>query len=354
MYAHGALRREALELYAQALPCPSTHLDIEANWVSMADWCQSHNVTLRRDATRGQVGRRPQIAEIPDVIVAPMLAWTPVVDEGKSIFSGFEKATIPLRRNYAAAPLLMSGAHRAALRLPRKIETIRGAALLLGGHPDSTRNTVDFMGALAVAEHFDLAGDARIVVSSELQPQQREMLSELSIDASRLLPLDTDSVVRFEKLIVPTRLSSARTWVDPMLPEWYRLRLAGKRPMAVSSKTLLVGAQISNFDEAAAALKEPDVVDLRQLSMADVIDRYASASVIVAPLGDALSYMVLAAPGTRVVALECASSAEELRRTEALAAACGHRLSFVRCSKADAADYYFVPPAELTRALAGH
>jgi hypothetical protein len=361
LYGSGALKSRATTMYAEAYPCPASHADVEASWISMADWCDQRGIPLTRATDLGRVGRRPMVAEIPNAIVSPALGWTPVVDGGRAILAGFEKSTIPLRRETSASPMLMRAAASVALRLPKQIDARGERALLVGGHSDGMRNAVDFMGALAVAEHFDIGGDLPVLTARQLPPLQRALLGELGLDSRRLIALAEEDVVCFDRLVVPSRLSSGRSWVDPMLPAWFRHRFVrGRGAVAHSCKLVVFGASqdepidIEHVDDLSRVMHDATRLDLRTLSVSDLISAYGSASHVVAPIGEALAYMVFCAPGATIVALDHSGSPERRNRAMVLARACGHWLSVLRChrpSGAGAPEFY-IPTEALTAAMA--
>jgi capsular polysaccharide biosynthesis protein len=337
VYGVAALVEEARRAYRTALPCPPTHADTTAQWLSMADWCERCSIPIQRDTASGREGRRPQMAELRDVMVAPALNWTPVVDGGRTILAGFEKTTIPVHRNYAAAPLLMQNASSADLRLPLAADRHPGPALLMGGHTDLLRHMVDYMGALAVAESFGARPDLPVVVHAEIGGLQQEQLAHLGMAGDRLLRLGSDQVMLFDRLVVPSRRSSGMTWVDPELPAWYRRRFAAPTDALSDGRIYISGGgslHIDNDGDLSAMLQRHGFVSAAAdgLTLAAAIGSFSDATHVVAPLGPALAHMVLCRPGASIVALTpAATRPSETQRLKALADACGHTLRLVPC-----------------------
>jgi Glycosyltransferase 61 len=342
VYAGTPLLNDARELYREATPCPSTHVDVTAQWIPMAEWCDRHAIGVSRDTQSGLPGRRSQIAELPNVLVCGMLNWTPLLDNGTVVLAGFEKTSIPTHAQRQASPLLMSTASTAELRLPKKRKVESRRAILVGGSPDNFKHMVDYMGALAVAETFGIGEGLPLVVDSLLAPSQLSKLKHLGFGEDRLIRVDASTTVEFERLIVPTRLSSAGSWVDPGLPAWYRRRFAPDPSNVRAEKKLFLRSHqvgsvgFVNESEVVALLQKLgfESLDESQLTVSEWIAAFSSASCVVAPMGPQLADVLLCPQETKVVAL-CDPNpvSRSIERLRSLTAACGHSLSLVRCAR---------------------
>lgn len=141
--------------------------------------------------------------------------------------------------------------------------------------------------------------------------------------------------MRFKHLFVPTRLAIGDRSIDPLLPRWYRARLA---PNAAATPTrklyLCLGAQgdagaTQNRREAeiarALAPLGYEAVYPEALGMRERIDLFADASHVIAPRCAALTDMVFMKPGATLALVGGGDAAG--RNFDALASACGHRLA---------------------------
>lgn len=363
VYAGTPLSNDARKLYCAATPCPSTHVDVTAQWIPMAEWCERHAIAVSRDIQSGLPGRRSQIAELPNVLVCGMLNWTPVLENGSVVLAGFEKTFIPTHAQRHASPLLMSTAGTAELRLPRERRSEARKAILLGGSTDNFKHMVNFMGALAVAEAFGLEDGLPLVIDSALTPAQLSRLEYLGFGDDRLIKVDISATVEFERLVVPTRLSSAGTWVSPELAAWYRERFTpdpssvrpGRRLFLLSQQVGSLG--IANESEVMQLLQKRgfEAIDPAQLPVSEWVAALGSASRVVATLGPEMADMLLCPRATQVIALcDPPSLLRGLERVRSLSDACGHALSLVRCERRpgdhDGGDV-FVDMAGLSRVL---
>lgn len=343
VFAFDVLAKDARALYRTARPSEIGEVDVTARWFRFWDWCNHVGATVTRLTDEGVPAHRPMIAELHDVIVSPRLQWVPLVDEGRAILRGFAIQRIQLRSEDALTPLLMSGAKLAELRLPSNIPVIDRPALLLGGTPQYYHHTIEFLSALAVAEKTGIGVDLPLVVNDDLAPFQLEQLELLGYPESRLIRVRADQPTRFRRLTVPSRLVQGGRWIDPILARWYRERLGA--PLSsnhLRSRRLYLSRQgterrrVVNEEEVTALLLRHgySAVAPEQLSVREQIDLFAGASHIVAATGAALTNMVFAPAGARIVALynrHLVQGGGDIY-FDALATACGHRFLKIECA----------------------
>lgn len=335
LYPVGPLAELAKSHYATASPCPPGYCDTTVRMVSLIAWCKQAAAPMAHIPDAGIRGRRPVVAELSDVLVLPNLQWMPVVDSGKALLANFASNRLRLQAEDPSSPLLLQCEHRADLRLPREMPLLETPALLVGGSGNYAADVLEYLGALAVPDSLGIGKDLPIVVNDALAPRQLELLALLGYDAARLIRLPADRPVRFKHLFVPTRLAIGDQWIDPLLPRWYRARLA---PNAAATPTrklyLCLGANADaeatrNQREAetarALAPLGYEAVYPEALGMRERIDLFADASHVVAPICAALTDMVFMKPGATLALVPDGDAAG--RNFEALAKACGHRLA---------------------------
>lgn len=340
LYAFKPLQPEAIRHYAAVSPCPPEARDVSVAWLPMHQWCDRIAIDCLRSTEHGRPGRRPMLAELGRVAVLPTMQWAPVLDETNVAIDGFLMHRIKLQSEEPASPIFLNRpGHRAELRLPRELPLVDRPALLLGGMAQYYHNTVDFLSTLAVAELFEAPTDLALVVNDDLAPFQLEQMALLGIDPARLLRVPASQPVRFAQLWVPSRLVVTGTWMDPLLPQWYRRRLVSPQAQPGRKLYLSRGAtgrrRVAN-EQAVIDLLRPlgyEVVRPEQLSVAQQVELFAQASHIIGPTGAAMTNMIYAAPGAEVTVFysRYMVAGGAALYFDALAKACGHGFGKIDC-----------------------
>ena len=327
---------EAKAHYAAARPCPAGAHDVSARWVDLAGWCEQSGQVLHRsdEAADGQVSL--VMAELKDVQLFPSFQWIPVLDGGQAILKGFALSRLRSQREQEFSPLLLNNSRTAELRMPRQLPVVDTPALLVGSTPQYYHHTIDFASRLAVVEAMGVGRDLPIVVNDDLAPFQLEHFALLGYPLERLIRVKHDQPVCFRELIVPGVLTTGGRWMSPLIPDWYRSRLAtvpARTSRLYLSRRLQARRRVVNEDALSRMLESLgfQIVCPEQLSVREQIDLFASASHIVSPTGAALTNMVYAPPGAQVVLLQTQylALAGGDHYFDALALACGHRYSVV-------------------------
>lgn len=341
LYQVPDLEDEAYRQYLAVSPAPPDIRDVSVGWVRLSDWCEHAGVPLARSTELGRVGHRPMLAELSRVAVLPSFQWMPVLDESGAAISGFHMRRLVFRAGDASSPLLMHRAPgRAVLRLPRELPVLPGPALLLGGMPQYYHQTIEHLGTLAIAETMGVPADVQLVVNHDLAPFQLEQFALLGIGEDRLIRVKPDAPVRFERLWVASRPVMGGRWVDPLMPAWYRRRLAlppgpGRRKLYLS-RAGTTRRRVVNETAVMDLLTARgfEVVQPETLGVREQARLFAEASHIVAPTGAALTNMIFAAPGARVVAIyhRAFAAIDVDRYFDALAEACGHGFQWVEAT----------------------
>lgn len=344
LYSSGVVR-ESLHLYQQAIPLVPTVRDITAQWERLPDLCVERGIAAQSLRHFGAPGRRPMLAELTDVTVFPRLQWMPILDDGKTLLDGFVMQRLKLHAEDALSPMLMNNGMTAVLRLPADLPWIDEPCLLIGGMAQYYHNTIEYLSALAVAEELGVAADLRIVINDDLADFQRQQLALLGIGEDRLLKVDVDAPVRFKRLMVPSRLVRGGRWVDPLVPHWYRKRLAASvAPDARPHRRLYLSRagtgrrRVINEADLLAALQSRgfESVAPEALSVREQIRLFAEATHIVGPTGAAFSNIVAAPTQTRVVTFynrHLVKGGGDLY-FDALAAAAGQSFHTIPCASA--------------------
>jgi capsular polysaccharide biosynthesis protein len=239
--------------------------------------------------------------------------------------------------------MLMASASTVVLRLPRTPTRIEHLALLVGGNGDYYHDTIDFISVLAIAERLGFDRQLPLVINGSPAPHMTELLGLLGYGTTPLVPLGRSAPAHFERLLVTTRLSAGGSWFDPMLARWYRQRLVeplGDLPRPglklYLSRAGTTRRRLSNEAAVAAALRPLgfEVVRPETMSVRDQVALFAQASHIVGPSGAALTNMIYAPAGARVVVLQNKQLVQggSGLAFDALAASCGHRATTLECA----------------------
>lgn len=338
----GGLMKDARALYRAASPCPPRMRDTTARWTRMIDWCTQSGAELTRLVDEGVPACRPMIAELSDVCIFPRFQWVPILEGGNAVLKGFAMQRLQLRSEDPGTPILMNNSSVAEMRIDEDLPVISTPALLIGGVAQYYHNTVDFLASLAVAEQTGLGSELPLVVNDDLAPFQLEQLTLLGYGQDRLIRLKAGQAVRFDRLVVPSRLVQGGRWVDPMLPRWYRQRLGSKLGAKGGAPRRLYltrrdtqRRRVVNEEALIDTLVRRgfEVVAPEKLSVRQQIELFAQASHIVAPTGAALTNMVYASEGAAILTLynrHLMEGGGDLY-FDALAAACGHRFLGIGC-----------------------
>lgn len=341
LFAFPQLRDEARALLVGAIPCPDSHLDVEARWLTLVQWGARSGDVSHLISESGMPGRRPRLVELSNVVVHPGFQWLPTLDDNRVLISGIAASRIKLRGEDPNSPLLLTDDQRALLRVPKMVHRVTRPALLVGGIGAYYHDVVEYIGSLAIAESLGMAADLPLVVPQDLAPHQRELLALLGYCGDRLLTLPTDKPLYFERLLFPSRLAAGGRWFDPLLPAWYRRRLGADMPVARDRKLYLTRAgtarrRVVNEDEVIARFANHgyECVAPETLSVKEQIGLFAQASHIAGPAGAAMTNMIFAPPGACLTMLynrHVAQGGGDLY-FDALAKACGHTARMVECT----------------------
>jgi capsular polysaccharide biosynthesis protein len=335
---------DAVALHTSADPCPEGSEEVTVRWTTLPAWCSHTGRAAQRLGEEGEPGRRPSAIELADVTVHPGLGWVPIVGSPPAaVFSGLVADRLRLRNEDPASPMLMTSASTAVLRLPRDLQRIEQPALLLGGSGDYFRDTIEFVGALAITERLGLDRKLPLVVNQGCAAHMTELLDLLGYGALPLVQLGPETAARFEKLVVTTRLVAGSRWFDPMLAPWYRRRLVeplGSLPppnrKLYLSRAGVTRRRLSNEAAVVAALVPLgyEVVQPETMPLREQIALFAQAREIVGASGDAFTNVIYAPPGARVVVLQNKLLGHHGGGVSfsALAASCGHRSDTLECA----------------------
>jgi capsular polysaccharide biosynthesis protein len=198
-----------------------------------------------------------------------------------------------------------------------------------------------YCGTLAIAETLGVApGTMPLVVNACLAPHQAELLGLLGYPQDMLLALAADRPAKFSKLSVVSR-PVAVDWVDPLLPTWYRRRLAPNASLDQATRRVLVlpsdnaERHLSNAEEAAAALQAIGFMtfDPSRSTVREQIEIFSQAREVVVVAGAGLANLVFTPVGARVVVLQ---DQQTVRRRDGrphpLMEACGLSVRTLECA----------------------
>ncbi len=201
-------------------------------------------------------------------------------------------------------------------RLP-VIEDVAGDVLVLacrGGSINYYHYLLDVLPRFGIAEQSlpDLKPDALYAPAGTAW--QKALLELTGLDAFPVIDARSDGAIRAERLVVPG-FSNRLEVSPPDSVDWLRSRLPAKntdgkpRLLYVTRGTTPNTRRIVQEDALWPLLEERGFFRLNPggMSVQEQIDHFAAADVIVAPHGAALTNLVFAKPGVRVLEIFTAS-----------------------------------------------
>ena len=194
---------------------------------------------------------------------------------------------------------------------PREVEGRLGL-LASRGDVNYYHFLIDVLPRLGVLEQApDIERPERWYVPAQTK-FQRQLLDMVGITEDKRINADEVPHVRAECLVVPSLPSVVKEKNPPWVVEYLRGRLMKDMEPPVERRPLYITRSAGTNDRAVVDeaklidfLKDRgfDVIDPSQLTVADQIRAFASASVIVSPHGAALANLVFATPGATVIEL---------------------------------------------------
>ncbi|WP_431857501.1 glycosyltransferase 61 family protein [Azospirillum sp.] len=201
---------------------------------------------------------------------------------------------------------------RMLLDLPAAAETVEEEAILLGGGPNWSHGVLDWSSKLAVLERFPELAGLPVLVAPTLPGSIRDLFELLGVPRARMRPLPAGEPLRARRLWVPS-LTHSYQFTSPTHTGFLRRRLAPliAEGMARPRRRIFLSRRqagyraLVNEAEVLAALAplgvEPVVPE--DFPMAEQIALFASAELIVGPIGGGSAAIAFAPPGAAYVEL---------------------------------------------------
>lgn len=341
LYAIKSHSSQAVAMLQAALPLAEGDRDTSATWVGLDAWCQRTGRAVHALSPDLAQGKAVLLGELRDALVLPAFQWIPVLDEGRVALDRFVMHRIKTRRELPESPILLSNWVKLELRLRcQPTRVIDRRALLVGGMPQFYHQTVEFLGALAVAESIGVGCDLPLVVNADLAPFQLEQFALLGYGEDRLIRVAADEQVLFRDLLVPSRLVLAGRWMHPLIAQWHRSRFPASAADPRGRRLYLSRRRVERrrvTNEAALierlATEGYETVYPEELSIAQQVALFRGVTHLVCPAGAALANMLYMAPGASIIVPATAYALQSPGDTyfDALAAACGHRFAWLPC-----------------------
>ncbi|WP_448192542.1 glycosyltransferase 61 family protein [Azospirillum sp. sgz301742] len=190
--------------------------------------------------------------------------------------------------------------------------TIGEEAILLGGGPNWSHGVLDWTSKLAVLEHFPNLDGLPILVAPDMLGSILDLMALMGVERERIRRLPAGESVRARRLWIPS-LTHIYQFNAPLHLESLRRRLAGPiaEGMARPRRRIFLSRRkagyrtLVNEAEVLAALAPLGVeaVVAEDLSMAEQIALFASAELIVGPIGGGSAAVAFAPPGAAYVEL---------------------------------------------------
>ena len=206
-------------------------------------------------------------------------------------------------------------------RIPTVAARCLDQAVLLGGRGGENyfHFLIEYLTKGYIIEKLSELDGIPLLVSAELHPQEREALARV-LPERPIVPRPTGARFDVSTLHVPSVMSFVPD--DPSVPfwqasavngaslRWLRERvLAGCTPARDRADRIYLartGARnIVNAEEVAAVFRRHGftVIEPGRLSFAEQVETFQSATYIAGPVGAALSNLVFATPGSRVMGI---------------------------------------------------
>jgi capsular polysaccharide biosynthesis protein len=199
---------------------------------------------------------------------------------------------------------------RRRLRIPRRV---RGTALLLGANADNY-----FHWCFDTLPRWRLLQDAGwdasradwVVLGHAPLPFQKEMLEVLGVSAAKTLRCSKNTILQFDRLVVPSMPVSVSGTTSPWVRHFLRRTFLSSTAPAAKESVYVSRRQIrrrrlANEAEVEDRLRQLGfrICALEQMAVGDQIQLFASARLIVAPHGAGLANLVFSSPGGRLIEL---------------------------------------------------
>ncbi|MDX1376912.1 MAG: glycosyltransferase 61 family protein [Burkholderiales bacterium] len=221
---------------------------------------------------------------------------------------------------------------RCVMTLPREFERIDAHCILLGSDANYAHWVIRNVLKLALLEDAGLPEGLPYLVAEDLRGWHRETLALLGIPEARLLRVPAEHVYRCRRLSVPTQLRNHPRMALGI--DWLRARVARLRAAPGEANALLYA---SRREQAKRRLVNEDAVEAMlagmgfrvivpgEMRVAEQIDAFSRARVVVAPHGAALANMAFAPPGAALVEIT-SRAIEYMDEMRFLAAAAGQQV----------------------------
>ncbi|WP_431856781.1 glycosyltransferase 61 family protein [Azospirillum sp.] len=249
------------------------------------------------------------LAFAEDPVVVPHL-YAPLVGDALLV-DGFNTNS---RVSLTMLPHLVrhSPDDRMLIDLTEPSVTVEEEAVLLGGGPNWSHGVLDWASKLAVLERFPALSKLPVLVDARIPRSILDLMELLGLERGRMVPVPGDAVLKAKRLWLPS-LTHPYQHMASMHVDFLRRRLAGAMAegLAAPRRRIFLSRRqagyrlLLNEAEVLVALAplgvEPVVPD--GLSMAEQITLFASAELIVGPIGGGSAAVAFASPGAAYVEL---------------------------------------------------
>ncbi|WP_448189156.1 glycosyltransferase 61 family protein [Azospirillum sp. sgz301742] len=241
------------------------------------------------------------LAFAENAVIVPRV-HAPLVGGDTLLIDGFSTSS---RGSLTLVPHVVwhSPDERMLLDLPEPARTIEEEAILLGGGPNWSHGVLDWSSKLAVLERFPELRRLPVLVSADTIRPVRDLLELQGLEPDRIMPLTPGEVVCARRLWLPS-LTHRYQYTAPMHVEFLRRHLAGpigegmgrpRRRIFLSRRQAGYRALLNEAEVLAALAPlgvEPVVAE--DFPMAEQIALFASAELIVGPIGGGSAAIVFA------------------------------------------------------------
>lgn len=304
---------DIVELISPSTPGDGARYSLHRQSTEVASTARTHPSLVPAASPASFSNRATYAIWAEDVTVTenflPLLQGRRVLSEGASLFS-LRLATASVAPTVYPEIKALSGG-RIWLQSAAPAREISGSALLLSGGPVGRDNyfhwLIDYLPRLWALKVDGVPNDIPLIVNDDLSDVQRDTLSQLGIDPSRLILKRDNETLHCEQLVIPSFLVETGR-MSVAVVAFLRRFLAGKGPgtgngkEASGSRLVYISRRFAgrrrlvNEDAVEQMLSERgfEVVVAENLSFEDQVALFATARMVAGPHGGGFANIVFA------------------------------------------------------------
>ncbi len=227
------------------------------------------------------------------------------------------------------------------------VRVVEEPVFVIGGHNNHYHWLLNWLPrmdiyhrALAAGWNSEFLAECKFAVHSDISKAQLESLTLLGIDPSRILRVNVREPILFRKLALSSFFSNYI--YDSRVLRFLNTKFQNPLPLDKGTRGRKFWIyreglpepkrRAANFEQLASILQKHDIeiLKLEDMSLAEQIDCFSTADLVIAIHGAGLSNCVFCQPGTDIVLFEY----KEISEYEELAKQCKLNVTTFRCEQA--------------------